>query len=67
MRGRKGERDKNMQRQRHGTISITRGRVRGRGKRGGEEEETDSWTDKEMDKCTDWQTDRDNETKIQRE
>ena len=41
--------------------------MRGRGKRGGEEEETDSWTDKEMDKCTDWQTDRDNETKIQKE
>ena len=51
----------------HRTISITRGRVRGRRKRGGEEEETDSWTDKEMDKCTDWQTDKDNETKIQRE
>ena len=36
------------------TISINRERGRGRGKRGGEEEETDSCTDKEMGKKYGW-------------
>ena len=38
----------------HGTISINRERGRGRGKRGGKEEETDSWTDKEMGRKYGW-------------
>ena len=42
----------------HGTISINRERGRGRGKRGGEEEETDSWTDKEMGRRYGWSEER---------
>ena len=38
----------------HGTISINRERGRGRGKRGGKEEETNSWTDKEMGRKYGW-------------
>ena len=42
----------------HGTISINRERGKGRGKRGGEEEETDSWTDKEMGRKYGWSEER---------